>query len=73
MLSVAAARLARAKQHMSDARFAAERATSADAGPHALTCLDRLCDAVDLLIEIEAERALGWAPVPEEVMPCIDL
>jgi hypothetical protein len=71
MPTVQEARLARAKQHMSDARFNIVRASSADAGPAVLTCLDRLCDAVEILIAIEAERGNVWSR--EEVMPCIDL
>jgi hypothetical protein len=55
-LTDAEARLDRAKQHLAEARFHAVRATKACAGAPVLSCLDYLCEAIEALIDAEAER-----------------
>jgi hypothetical protein len=55
-MTAAEARLDRAKRHLAEARFHAVRATRACAGAPVLSCLDYLCDAIEALIDAEAER-----------------
>jgi hypothetical protein len=57
-MTAAEARLDRAKKHLAEARFHAVRATKACAGAPVLSCLDYLCDAIEALIDAEAERAV---------------